>query len=82
MVQVRPNPITNNQLQLQIFLSQPASAGIRIVDSRGDLLLQKLFFLQGGNNAVQMDLTKIPPGLYFVQVQAGSLNSSVTFAKY
>jgi len=82
MVQVRPNPAINNQLQLQIYLPQPATAGIRIVDSRGDLLAQKLAFLVGGNNAVQMDLTKIPPGLYFVQVQAGSLNSSVAFAKY
>ncbi len=82
IVQIRPNPVRGSLLQLQIDLPQPAVANIGIIDRAGRLLLQQTIPLQAGPNQLTIALPKIAAGLYFARVQAGSLQSTLTFVKY
>jgi hypothetical protein len=81
LLRIWSNPIQGNQLQLDIALLQPGMAHIGITDRCGIELLQKNLSLSNGSNRVNIDLPALAPGLYFVQVQAGQVNSCLPFLK-
>ncbi len=82
LLQIRSNPVQGNQLQLQIDLPRPATAGIRIVNAQGHLLLAQTAVLQTGSNQVTIPLPPMTAGIYFVQLEAASWQAALPFVKY
>ena len=81
VLQIRSNPVRNNQLQLRINWPQKNTVAIRIADRQGNILLQKERTLQPGNNDETLDLGTCTGGLYFVQIQSGNERHALPFLK-
>ena len=79
--QIRSNPIQNNELQLQLDWPQQNAALIRIANRQGNILLQRQYVLQQGNNGITIDVAGLSHGLYYVQVQTGRQTTALPFLK-
>ncbi|CCH56543.1 hypothetical protein BN8_05893 [Fibrisoma limi BUZ 3] len=73
-----PNPVINNTVNLKFMLPQEAVVSLTLTDSRAStvkkLLLGKL---APGNHQKQLDVTGLSPGLYVINLQAGSQRRSL-----
>ncbi|MES1249929.1 MAG: T9SS type A sorting domain-containing protein, partial [Chitinophaga rupis] len=81
LLQVRSNPIAGNTLQLGIDLPQNTTALISIINRQGKVLLQKETSLQQGFNRVPLDCSALAGGLYFIRLQAGREQKTLSFLK-
>jgi hypothetical protein len=66
-VQVLPNPVMN-ELKLVINATGNGSAGVRVMDMEGKLVLQRQVNLNRGENVITTDATHLPNGVYLLQV--------------
>jgi hypothetical protein len=81
-LQILANPVQGNQLQLQIDLPATATAGIRLVNAQGRLVLQQTAPLQTGANQITIPLPAMTAGIYFVQLETATWQSVLPFVKY
>lgn len=81
LLQIRSNPVRNNQLQLRIVWPQNNTALIRIADRQGNVLIQKEIALQQGANLPIIDCSRLTGGLYFVSVRSGNEMRVLSFLK-
>jgi len=70
-VRVFPNPATD-LLNVALDLEASGPALISIVGVDGRLMQERQLRLDGGEQIVPFNLTRLPAGMYFVKVQAGS----------
>jgi len=82
VLQIRSNPVRDNQLQLEIGLPQKSQVMIQLADRQGNPVLKAEKPLEQGSNHLTIDLSSLAAGLYFVQVRAGKLISTQGFLKY
>ena len=78
-IQIRPNPVTGNNLVLGISLQQSNKTTIQVVSVDGKVLARKNIELVVGVNTVSVDISNVPTGIYLVQVQ---LNDEVASKKF
>ncbi|HEY4060585.1 MAG TPA: T9SS type A sorting domain-containing protein [Puia sp.] len=81
VLQIQPNPIRSNTLQLQIDWPQNSTTLLRIVDRQGSIVLQKTVNLRQGSNQLTMDCSMLAAGLYFVQVKTTTDSRVLSFLK-
>ncbi len=79
---VWPNPV-QEQLFVNIGVTAGSPAIIRIMDSKGALVRQQRNTLLAGNNQLNVDMRKLPPGTYHVVVEweNGQTRKSVKVVK-
>lgn len=75
-----PNP-ANSQTELQIAVPDPSSALIRTVSPSGKIIHSETASLISGANVVKLDTKSLPPGMYFIQIEAGGENSTLKMIK-
>jgi pimeloyl-ACP methyl ester carboxylesterase len=68
-VSIRPNPVVGSTLTLAVTLQQNSRASIHIVGMDGKLIMQQNASLTPGVNTLNVDVTRVPAGIYLVQVQ-------------
>ena len=68
---VWPNPV-NEQLFVNLSTVTGSQAGIRVFDNRGALVREQRNNLLPGNNQLNVDMRKLPPGTYHVVVEWGN----------
>jgi hypothetical protein len=78
-IQIRPNPVTGNNLILGISLQQSNKTTIQVVGVDGKVLARKNVDLVVGVNTVSVDISNVPTGIYLVQIQ---LNDEVASKKF
>ena len=71
-IMVFPNPV-NDQLSVVIDLPALKTVELRLADSTGRIWEQADY--QGSNGNLQMDVSSLPPGLYFLMVKTNQGNS-------
>ncbi len=68
-VQIRPNPVTGTALVLAVSVQQNIKTTVQVMSVDGKVLLQQNVTFNTGNNLLNMDVTRVPSGVYMVQVQ-------------
>lgn len=77
-LEIAPNPVRQS-LQVQFNYSEELI--FKIINVDGKVMLEKIV---SGNNSIQLDVSELPPTLYFLQVQnsIGTQQVSKQFVKY
>lgn len=68
-VSIRPNPVVGPTLTLAVTLQQNSKATIHVVGMDGKVIMQQSTSLVPGINTVNVDVARVPAGIYLVQVQ-------------
>lgn len=77
---IYPNPVVNN-LTATIISSTQSRVHIYITDVSGNILMQNEQNLQNGNNTIQLNVSNIKPGSYFIKIIGEKGSASAMFNK-
>jgi hypothetical protein len=77
-LEIAPNPVRQS---LQVQFNYSGELIFKIINVDGKVMLEKIV---SGNNSIQLDVSELPPTLYFLQVQnsIGTQQVSKQFVKY
>lgn len=78
-VQVRPNPVVGSTLTLAITTAQNTKSMVQVMAVDGKVMMQQSVSLGSGTSLVNLDINRVPAGVYMVQVQ---LNNEVVTRKF
>lgn len=81
VVQLYPNPVYNNELNLWIQSTQRENIKWQIIDMSGRTLNTQTRNLAPGINKIAIDVSHIPKGIYFINVQGKAGNQWMKFGK-
>ncbi|MCS6906073.1 MAG: fibronectin type III domain-containing protein, partial [Bacteroidia bacterium] len=79
-IRIYPNP-TQSTSNLSFTASNYATATIYLVDVTGRLLLEKSILVQEGYNEIELDLSALPTGIYWIRLQQGETTQVVKLMK-
>lgn len=65
-----PNP-TSDELNIDFFLQEDSDVQVTVFDASGKASVQQNRSVSKGDNIMQLDLSRLAPGMYFVQVRNG-----------
>ncbi|HNS18644.1 MAG TPA: T9SS type A sorting domain-containing protein, partial [Bacteroidales bacterium] len=69
-----PNPVSDGKLHIQVSgSSQERNLDIRIMDARGDLVMNQPWTVSGTVTRV-IDLSTLPPGAYMLTISGDQVN--------
>ena len=71
--------ITSGQLTLAVGNSMEGKAGINIYDQAGALMMKQQIFISNGKRYDQLDVSKLPNGIYFVEFTQASNKQTKKF---
>lgn len=80
LVRITPNPAVDIA-NVQIKTLKEETASIRLIDQTGRIVLQQKLHLVKGWNVQQLNISKLPAGLYFIEVHAPSFNQKQKLLK-
>ena len=70
-----PNP-ANDQLTVEVPMEADADVAVSIMDPAGKVAVQQHRTLSKGDNRMSLDVSRLPAGVYFVQVRNGEAFST------
>lgn len=70
-LQVYPNPAAGNQLTIQLYAEGKQEVYFTFLNNASQAVLSFHQTLQGGNNKIQLPITKLTSGTYFLRVLKG-----------
>lgn len=70
-----PNP-ASDQLTVEVPMEADADVAVSIMDPAGRVAVQQHKMLTKGDNRMNLDLGKLPSGVYFVQVRNGEMSGT------
>lgn len=80
-VKVFPNPANSSQLlQVEVTLSERASGVISLMHVNGQLLKQVNAELNSGTNMMNIDISQLAAGVYYLQLKAGGTYRTLRFS--
>lgn len=79
LLRVYPNPVTEDQLHIEFTLEQASSGSIKIVNSLGLEVLTLVLQFVKGKNIIDLDISSIPNGSYFLKINTGRGSRSSSF---
>jgi hypothetical protein len=77
---IYPNPV-QNVLNITISSSEQTNIRLFVADVSGNVLLRRQQLIQQGNNSIQLDVSKLTPGTYFITAANGVSNAAALFNK-
>lgn len=78
---ITPNPASNG-LSVEFNGMKDETAALKIVNTAGVVMLDKPVFVTTGLNSLHLDLDRLPPGMYILQLTHDSRTNSARFVKY
>jgi PKD repeat protein len=78
---VYPNPVTNNQLNLQVYFDQAVLYSLDILNQSGATVMHREGLGLQGTNYVSIDIAALPRGLYFINFVYNGQRQRITFIK-
>jgi hypothetical protein len=75
-----PNPV-ENKLSYNVYMASQGNASIEISDLSGRVLYRELKNLNKGDNPLNMDLSFLNNGIYFIRVNQDGFNDFTKFIK-
>jgi PQQ-dependent dehydrogenase (s-GDH family) len=79
-VTVQPNPVVNNA-SLMIYTNTDETAQLRIVDNTGRAVINRTIQLIKGKNTVELNVSSLQSGLYYVDVTGKTINQKTKLIK-
>ncbi|HNS47193.1 MAG TPA: T9SS type A sorting domain-containing protein, partial [Bacteroidales bacterium] len=74
VIKTYPNPVSDGKLHIQVSgSSQERNLDIRIMDARGDLVMNQPWTVSGTVTRV-IDLSTLPPGAYMLTISGDQVN--------
>ncbi len=73
-----PNPTSSNRVNLRFESTEIGYAQLGVYDVNGHLLRTKKELTGIGKQTLSMDIASLPPGSYFIQLDTGKRNGTVT----
>lgn len=70
-----PNPATD-QLTVEVPMEADADVAVSIMDPAGKVAIQQHRTLSKGDNRMTLDVSRLPEGVYFVQVRNGEVSGT------
>lgn len=67
-----PNP-TGNELNIDFFFQEDSDVQVTVFDASGKTSVQQNRAITKGDSLMQLDLSRLAPGMYFVQVRNGDV---------
>ena len=71
-IKIYPNPATD-QITVEVSMEADNDVQVSIMDAAGRVAVQSNRTMSKGDNQIQMDLSRLNNGIYFVQVRNGEL---------
>jgi serine protease AprX len=81
IVSLYPNPVSGNSLYIKLKSVEATSVQIRIYDSQGKRVEEINYPISWMNNPFEYDISKLYVGLYFIQLQMGSITTTIKFVR-
>lgn len=76
ILDVYPNPVGNNELNIRLYSNKNEVVDIKIMDIFGKLLIQNTFDLNEGTNSLQLSPNELSAGTYFIYVAGDNWHSA------
>lgn len=80
-VQIYPNPVSENDLNLKLNLSKEASLRIDLLDMTGKLYKSISHYAHSGNETLKVEINDLPVGVYYLNIYSGKSMESAKFVK-
>ena len=80
-ISVFPNPVSSGEARLNISTRSEGIANWRLVDNTGRIVLNNSVQLYRGQNAVTINVAKLPAGIYYLSVEGPGLNEKIKLQK-
>ena len=77
---IYPNPVSQN-LQLRVESDETRNADVRITNEEGQLVQTGSAQFRTGSNTAQVDVSKLPTGVYFVSLEVAGQIFTSSFVK-
>jgi len=77
---IYPNP-ARNVLNVTISSTNQTNIRVYVTDVSGNVLLPSQRIMQQGNNLIQLDVSKLRAGTYFIKAANGTANAAALFNK-
>lgn len=74
-----PNPATSDNFQVSFNLTESHTVTVRIYDTNGRLIRQQQEFAEKGEQTIEVDITALPTGSYFLRLHDGRRSSIARF---
>lgn len=81
MLQVAPNPIAGNEVQVQISTASRKNISLTLIDALGRVNLYKQLQVQPGINSIVLPAGNLVSGVYYVRYDDGEKSETVRFIK-
>jgi len=81
-IRIFPNPTSDGQVQLMLDIPLSQKITIRILDLSGKVLLQNIIMADQGHNYVQLDISTLQKGLYFVELSGQYATEMVNIVRF
>ena len=78
---IYPNP-AENSLIVQHISSDILQTNVEIINSKGEVILEREFLSGAGIGEITLDISSIPAGVYICRIIEGKAVSSKLFVKY
>jgi trimeric autotransporter adhesin len=80
IITIRPNPVVTDAV---IDITAPASenAGWQLIDNTGNVVMYNNVLLKKGANAVHINMSTLPSGIYYLKVSGNKTNGKVKLQK-
>ena len=79
-VSVKPNPVVNNATVLVTSITEEM-AQLRITDNTGRIVFSKNIRLLKGRNSLELNVSSLPAGLYYVDVTGKNIHQKTKLVK-
>ena len=79
-ITISPNPITNGTVTVRMTSSVRGAAELQVTDLSGRILIKQTQKIYEGNNAITMNVQKLQPGIYTMQMKDGDATVTAKFS--
>lgn len=77
-IKIYPNPsLKNNDLHIQLTANKATDAVVSFINVNGQLLQQHLVALKAGETLVNLNMSEVPSGIYYLQIKADAYSQVV-----
>ncbi|MEL6659823.1 MAG: T9SS type A sorting domain-containing protein, partial [Bacteroidota bacterium] len=74
-----PNPVESNNLNVSFKSTKSHSIAVRVYDLNGYLISHQKEFVGTGKQTLVVDITSLPTGTYFIQLENGKILGAAKF---
>jgi hypothetical protein len=80
IITIRPNPVVADAI-VEIAATVDENAGWQLIDNTGKAVMYSNVLLKKGANVININISKLPAGIYYLKVTGNNINGKVKLQK-